>query len=120
MAQFPASRRRAQCGFALAGSIGAMAQRYRFTSELWEWTARDNWFFVSLSAEASEEIGELPFAPRGFGSVPVRASIGSSTWKTSIFPGSDGVFVLPVKKAVREAEGIQRFERIDVQIELLD
>ncbi|MCU1525727.1 MAG: hypothetical protein JWO18_2621 [Microbacteriaceae bacterium] len=103
-----------------AGTIGAMGQRYRFTSELWEWTARDNWFFASLPAEASEEIGELPFPPRGFGSVPVRASIGSSTWKTSIFPGADGIFVLPVKKSVRTAEGIEKSDRIDVEVELLD
>lgn len=97
-----------------------MGQHYRFTSELWEWRARDNWFFVSLSLEASEEIGELPFPPRGFGSIPVRASIGSSTWTTSIFPGIDGIFVLPVKKAVRAAEGLEKSDEVDVEVELLD
>ena len=97
-----------------------MGRRYRFSSELWEWTARENWFFVSVSAEASEEIGELPFPPRGFGSVPVRASIGSSTWTTSIFPGADGRYVLPVKKAVRTAEGIEKLDTVGVEIELLD
>jgi hypothetical protein len=30
-----------------------------------------------------------------------RATIGSSTWKTSIFPGSQAVYVLPVKRPVR-------------------
>ncbi|MET4782640.1 DUF1905 domain-containing protein [Glaciihabitans sp. UYNi722] len=97
-----------------------MARSYRFTSELWEWASRDNWFFVSLSAEASEEIIELPFPPRGFGSVPVRATIGSTTWNTSIFPGNDGRYTLPVKKAVRTAESIEKGDRVDVEVELID
>jgi hypothetical protein len=34
---------------------------------------------------------------RGFGSVRVRATIGSSTRTTPIFPGSQSGYVLPVK-----------------------
>ena len=43
-------------------------------------------------------------ARRGFGSVRVRATIGSSTWTTSIFPASQAGYVLPVKRPVRVAE----------------
>lgn len=97
-----------------------MGMRYRFTSELWEWAARENWFFVSLPVEASEEIAGLPFPPHGFGSVPVRASVGSSHWSTSIFPGADGVYVLPIKRAVRAENGIERLDSVDVEVELAD
>ncbi|HEY0260673.1 MAG TPA: DUF1905 domain-containing protein [Lacisediminihabitans sp.] len=96
-----------------------MDRRYRFSSEPWEWASRENWFFVSLPADVSEEIAELPFPPRGFGSVPVRASIGSSTWTTSIFPGADGRYVLPIKKSVRAAEGIDGSADVTGEIELL-
>src|SRR5712672_2775237 len=62
-----------------------------FDAELWEWDARraDSWIFVSLPAEASEDVRELADGPRrGFGSVRVQVTVGGSTWKTSIFPDS--------------------------------
>ena len=45
--------------------------------------------------------------PRGFGSVRVEVTLGETTWRTSVFPeAASGCFVLPVKKAVRRAEGV--------------
>jgi hypothetical protein len=96
---------------------------YTFDAELWIWDARrdDSWTFLSLPADASEEIRELAAGPRrGFGAVPVRVSIGGSTWKTSIFPDSArGVYVLPVKRTVRRAEGIEAGDVASVTVELV-
>lgn len=96
-----------------------MGDHYRFTAELWEWTARPEWFFVSVPVEASEDIEDRPRMPRGFGSVRVRVTIGSSQWETSIFPDSTtGCYALPIKKAVRQAEGILPGAPVDVELEL--
>lgn len=94
---------------------------YLFDAELWLWDARqnDSWTFVNLPAEASAEIREIAGAvPRGFGSVRVTVTIGATTWKTSIFPGSDGRYALPLKKAVRTAEGIEQGDTATVRVEL--
>lgn len=95
-----------------------------FDAELWTWDARraDSWTFVSLPAEESEEIQELAGKPRrGFGSLRVRVTIGGSTWKTSIFPDSaHGCYVLPVKRAVRQAEALDAGETATVTVELID
>jgi hypothetical protein len=95
-----------------------------FDAELWSWDARraDSWIFVSLPADASEEIRDLADGPRrGFGSVRVRATIGGSTWRTSIFPGSGGgSYVLPVKRPVRTAEGLDAGDVATVTVELID
>lgn len=96
-----------------------MGTRYRFTAPLWEWPSRDNWFFVSLPQEASAEIAELPMPPRGFGSIPVRVTVGSSRWSTSIFPGGDGAYTLPIKAVVRSREGIERDGEVEVELELV-
>jgi hypothetical protein len=81
-----------------------------FDAELWVWDARraDSWTFVSLPADASDEIRELANGPRrGFGSLRVRVTVGGSTWTTSIFPDSArGGYVLPVKRAVRKIEAL--------------
>ena len=95
-----------------------------FESELWVWAARrdDSWTFVSLPAEASEEIRELTGGQRrGFGAVRVRASIGGTTWKTSIFPDSArGAYVLPIKRDVRGAESLAAGDVASVAVELVD
>ena len=97
--------------------------RYTFEAELWVWDARraDSWTFVSLPAEAAAEIRERadPTPARGFGSVPVRATIGGSTWATSIFPDSArDSYSLPVKKAVRRAEGLTDGDVATVTVEV--
>ena len=93
-----------------------------FAAELWVWYARrgETWVFVSLPEEASADIRELADGPRrGFGSVRVRATVGGSTWTTSIFPDARG-YVLPLKRAVRAAEGLDVGDVATVSVELLD
>ena len=95
-----------------------------FDAELWQWEARrgDSWIFVSLPVDASDEIGDLTAGEkRGFGSVRVRATIGRTSWATSIFPdGSRGAYALPVKKSVRVAEGIAPGDVATVSVEVVD
>ena len=94
-----------------------------FDAELWPWDARrtDTWIFVSLPASPSEEIRDLTAGlRRGFGSVRVRVTIGSSTWLTSIFPDSQAGYVLPVKRPVRVAEALDVGDVATVTVELID
>ncbi len=95
-----------------------------FDAELWAWDARraDSWIFVSLPADASEEIRELAGGSRrGFGSLRVRVTVGGSTWTTSIFPGSgSGSYVLPIKRPVRNAEALDVGDVATVTVELID
>jgi len=96
-----------------------------FEAELWVWAARrdDSWTFVSLPADASEEIRDRAAAGprRGFGSVRVQARIGGTRWRTSIFPDAGRkVYVLPVKRAVRAAESLAEGDTAVVSVEILD
>jgi hypothetical protein len=96
---------------------------YEFDAELWRWEARtDSWTFVSLPEAVADEILDVaaPVA-RGFGSVRVGVTVGATTWRTSLFPSSSsGTYVLPVKKAVRTAEGLAPGQSLHVRIELVD
>ncbi len=94
---------------------------YLFDAELWVWDARksETWTFVNLPTSDSAEIREIAGAvPRGFGSVRVTATIGATTWKTSIFPGGNGQYSLPIKKAVRKAETLDVGDIATVRVEL--
>lgn len=89
---------------------------YRFDAELWEHEGQGAWHFVTVPADLSEDL-RLDSGPRrGFGSVPVRVTIGGSTWSTSVFPSAAGPFLLPVKKAVRRAEDLQEGDVVEVAL----
>jgi hypothetical protein len=94
-----------------------------FVAELWLWDARraDTWTFVSVPSELSAEIRDRAAAlpPAGFGSVRVAVTLGTSTWQTSVFPGDDGHYGLPVKKAVRRKEGVEAGDLVRVRLEVL-
>ena len=95
---------------------------YLFTEPIWEHHGEGSWHFITLPQDVTDEIDELIEArQRGFGSVRVRVTVGATTWATSIFPDAKaGSFVLPVKKAVRSAEGLVDGDPVEVELELAD
>ena len=96
---------------------------FEFDGEIFRWEARDDasWYFTSVPPELSEEIREVPRPYRGFGAVRVRARVGGSEWATSIFPSSsEGTYVLPLKKKVRDAEGLVDGGPVRVHLQVLD
>ena len=98
---------------------------YKFEAELWLWTAKDAWTFVTLPLEAAEEIrffhGGKGKRRRGFGSVRVEVTCGDSQWRTSIFPDNrSGSYVLPVKAAVRKAEGVTAGDTASLHLRVID
>ena len=92
-----------------------------FESRLWAAEAADAWVFASVPAELADDIRAVSGPPRGFGSVRVEVSIGATTWRTSVFPDAQsGGFVLPVKKAVRQAEDLEVGDTASIRLEVLD
>lgn len=92
-----------------------------YTTDMFRWEARADaeWFFAAMPERLSAEVRELDGpVRRGFGAVRVQATVGSTTWRTSIFPGSDGRYVLPLKRAVRDAEGLEEGAPVPVHLEI--
>ena len=88
---------------------------HRFDAELWLWDGDAAWHFITVPPDLSDDIEEQAGERRGFGSVPVEVTIGSSTWTTSLFPDTKrGAYLLPVKKQVRTREGIEAGDVVTV------
>lgn len=100
-----------------------MAQaRHEFGAEVWEHDGSAAWHFVSLPEALADDI-EAAFGHRakGFGSLRVEVTVGATRWQTSIFPDSKrGTYVLPVKKQVRQAEGLVDGSAVRVALQVLD
>lgn len=101
-----------------------MTIRVAFEAEVFLWTGEGGWHFARLPHDVAEEIDELVVGPRrGFGSLKVRARIGDTEWTTSIFPErqDDGrTYLLPVKKPVRDAEGILTDDVVRVELAVIE
>jgi hypothetical protein len=94
----------------------------QFTADLW--AHRDepgSWHFVTLPLEVAEEIRDEAGPRPGFGSIRVSVTVGATTWQTSLFPeGEGGSMVLPMKKAVRIAEGLVAGDPCVLTVEIVD
>jgi len=95
--------------------------QYTFSAMLWRWSANASWVFLTVPAAASDEIDDrYGGAAGGFGAIKVKVRIGTSAWRTSIFPSTaHGGYVLPVKKAVRSAEGVDVEDEVTVLLEVI-
>ncbi len=89
-----------------------------FKADIWVYDGPGAWYFITLPKDVSREIhASHAHLKRGWGSLPVTAKLGSTTWKTSLFPDSKiGSFLLPVKKLVRAAEGIGDGSKVTVEL----
>jgi len=98
------------------------ARDVAFQADLWEHAGEGGWHFVTLPVSVAEDLRDrAAHVARGFGSLRVRATVGGTTWATSVFPSAaDRSYVLPVKKQVRRAEGLTAGDRVRVLLELLD
>ena len=80
-----------------------------------------NWIYVQLPLGDSQAIREATSGlPRkGFGSQKVVVSIGDTNWETSIFPDAQTKqYIMFIKKSVRQAEGIDVGDQVEVSIRL--
>jgi hypothetical protein len=82
--------------------------QYKMRTKVWLYPGMAGWHFVSIPKAQSAKIKALFGAmKRGWGSLPVVATIGKTSWKTSIFPDKKtGTYLLPLKSDVRKKEKI--------------
>jgi len=91
-----------------------------FTAPLW-CESGGTWRFVTVPDHLSDVIRLESGPPSGFGAVKVEASVGATTWRTSVFPSAGrGAYVLPMKAAVRRAEELYDGEPVRVTLRLVD
>lgn len=111
-----------------ASEASADADTVAFAAPLgvWRTERHGDMGYVVIEGEAADALGAHELARRlelgqrrGFGSVKVAARIGASRWSTSVFPQKGGGWFLPVKKAIRRAEGIEAGDEVEVGLELL-
>ncbi len=87
-----------------------MAKPYTFTAEVCLFPQAGGWHYVVAPQEYTDEL--KPLAVRGL--VAVEATVGSSSWQTSLLPMGDGSQFLALPAKVRQKEQITVGDVIEV------
>ena len=89
-----------------------------FSGEIWTWRGPAPYHFVTVPDEQCQNLkAASTFVTYGWGMIPVRAQIGGTTWKTSLFP-KDGRYLVPIKDKVRRAETLAEGDTVTVRLEI--
>ncbi|WP_298748036.1 DUF1905 domain-containing protein [uncultured Serinicoccus sp.] len=85
-----------------------------FTGEVVEWRGPAPFHFLVTPPEESEWLTEvMREVTYGWGMVPVSGRVGGTDFTTSLWP-RQGAFWVPLKDAVRRAEGIELGDTVTV------
>jgi hypothetical protein len=87
-----------------------------FAGPIWFWKGPAPHHFVTVPGEDAAVIEEVSAAVTyGWGCIPVSGEIGETSFTTSLFP-KDGGYIVPVKAAVRRAEGVGEGDTVAVRL----
>ena len=90
--------------------------KYEFSAKVWQHSAPNGWYFVSLPAEIAVEIREnMKWMEEGWGRLKATAKIGNSQWETAIwFDSKHKTYLLPLRAEIRKIENIKTENYINV------
>lgn len=108
----------------IIGDDDPVSEAITATGPVWLWRAeppaKGSWHFLTIAGEPAEAIRNAAGGRSGgWGSVRVTATIGETSWQTSLFPNKQlGGYMLPLKADVRKREGVQEGDEISVSLSL--
>lgn len=92
---------------------------FNFSGPVWHWRGPAPFYFVTVPEPIATEIkAHERMATYGWGMIPVEITIGGTTWTTSLWP-KEGLYVVPLKLAVRKAENIAEGDTVTLDLEVL-
>jgi hypothetical protein len=83
-----------------------------------EWRGPAPFHYVPVPQDLSDKIKQsAKLVSYGWGVIPVKAIIGRTAFNTSLFP-KDGIYLVPIKNAVRLPEKLAIGQSIAVTLEV--
>lgn len=87
-----------------------------FSGEVWEWRGPAPHHFVTVPEDECADLeATAAMVSYGWGMIPATVRIGDTRWTTSLWP-KDGRYVVPLRLAVRRAEGIGIGDTVTVHL----
>jgi len=89
-----------------------------FDGVIFHWRGPSPYHFVAVPEPESALLQSASkIITYGWGMIPVTATIGDTTWTTSLFPKQGG-YLVPIKDKIRHAEGLDLGSMITIRLTL--
>ena len=88
---------------------------FKIQTKVWLWPGQAGWHFITIG----EEVSNIILKNKVKGMIPILATLGKTTWNTSLFPHklSKG-YILCLKKDIRKKENIFAGDNIKINFKL--
>ena len=92
--------------------------RLRFTGPIWHWRGPAPYHFVTVPPREAASIAEVSrIVTYGWGMIPASVTVGDTRVTTALWP-KDGGYVVPIKKALQDAEALGVEDEIEVILDI--
>lgn len=82
------------------------------------WKGPAPWYFVTIPTKQAKQIQEVSRqVTYGWGCIPCDVTVGKTTTYTALIP-KDGLYVVPLKAALRKKEDIEEGDEVVVVLEI--
>lgn len=98
-----------------------MLKHFTIKGKVVRYPGPGGWYFVEASKEISKQLKSLTIfevKKVGLNYIKVRATIGNTSWSTTLFPQKNGPYLIAIKESVRKAEGITEGHIVRIECEI--
>lgn len=89
-----------------------------FEGDIFHWRGPAPYLFVAVPDAPSQDLKTISgLVTYGWGVIPVRARIGDTAWKTSLFP-KGGRYLVPIRVSVQKAQNLNAGDRVTIELEI--
>lgn len=95
-----------------------MTLKFKFKNRIIYWKGPAPFYFLPIPKTESADIKSISNQiTYGWGVIPAIAKVGDTEFKTALFP-KDGLYLLPLKVAVRKEEYLDKDDEIEAEIRI--
>lgn len=98
-------------------SMTMTVMKWTVRADVIEWRGPSPYFYLPMSGEESADLKIEAAGLKYWGQVAVQVVIGGTTFTTAVFP-KDGRYLVPLRAAIRKAEGIELGTRVSATVRL--
>jgi hypothetical protein len=90
----------------------------QFKGKIIYWRGPSPYLFVAVPKKSSRDIKAISaLVTYGWGVIPVHARIGTTEWKTSLFP-KEGRYLVPIRMSVQKSENLDVGDTVIIHLEV--
>lgn len=93
-------------------------KNFSVEGKIWRYSGAGAWYFVYVGEKLSQQIKDVAKARKN-GFVRVKATIGDTSWTTTLFPTKEGPYLIAIKSEVRTAEVLDEGDKVKISCTLL-